>query len=153
MVEGREHTEKVDLWALGVLTYEFLVGVPPFEDLSGYNGTCSMLSFISPGTDGPSIVATYRKIAKVDFTIPETVSKEAADLIRRVRLRLFLPCPPAPLMIFGYLQLLRHEAEQRLPLPQVAVHPWILRYQKKSSSAGAGGASALRSSVSISATR
>lgn len=38
MVEGREHTEKVDLWALGVLTYEFLVGVPPFEDLSGYNG-------------------------------------------------------------------------------------------------------------------
>lgn len=38
MVEGREHTDKVDLWALGVLTYEFLVGVPPFEDLSGHSG-------------------------------------------------------------------------------------------------------------------
>lgn len=31
MVEGREHTSKVDLWALGVLCYEFLIGSPPFE--------------------------------------------------------------------------------------------------------------------------
>lgn len=38
MVEGKDHSEKVDLWALGVLTYEFLIGVPPFEDLNGYNG-------------------------------------------------------------------------------------------------------------------
>ncbi len=38
MVENREHSEKVDYWALGVLTYEFICGAPPFEDLSGYNG-------------------------------------------------------------------------------------------------------------------
>lgn len=38
MVLGKEHSEKVDLWALGVLTYEFLCGNPPFEDLNGYNG-------------------------------------------------------------------------------------------------------------------
>lgn len=31
MVEGKEHTAAVDLWALGVLTYEFVVGEPPFE--------------------------------------------------------------------------------------------------------------------------
>lgn len=31
MVEARAHTKFVDLWALGVLTYEFLVGTPPFE--------------------------------------------------------------------------------------------------------------------------
>ena len=31
MVQGKEHNEKVDHWALGVLTYEFLCGVPPFE--------------------------------------------------------------------------------------------------------------------------
>lgn len=38
MVEGRDHTEKVDHWALGVLAYEFLCGVPPFEDLKGHKG-------------------------------------------------------------------------------------------------------------------
>lgn len=31
MIEGRTHDEKVDLWSLGVLCYEFLVGKPPFE--------------------------------------------------------------------------------------------------------------------------
>ncbi|KAI0279616.1 kinase-like domain-containing protein [Russula aff. rugulosa BPL654] len=44
MVEGREHNEKVDYWALGVLTYEFIVGSPPFEEMSGYNGS-SFASF------------------------------------------------------------------------------------------------------------
>lgn len=39
MVEGREHNEKVDYWALGVLTYEFLIGNPPFEDRNSVNGT------------------------------------------------------------------------------------------------------------------
>lgn len=31
MVENKTHDEKVDLWGLGVLCYEFLVGHPPFE--------------------------------------------------------------------------------------------------------------------------
>jgi len=31
MVEGKEHDSAVDIWSLGVLTYEFLVGHPPFE--------------------------------------------------------------------------------------------------------------------------
>jgi serine/threonine protein kinase len=39
MVEGKEHSEKVDYWALGVLTYEFLIGNPPFEDRSSVNST------------------------------------------------------------------------------------------------------------------
>jgi aurora kinase len=44
MVEGKEHTEKVDLWALGVLAYEFLCGVPPFEEMSGHKGAFSSSS-------------------------------------------------------------------------------------------------------------
>ena len=31
MIEGQTHNERVDHWALGILTYEFLVGKPPFE--------------------------------------------------------------------------------------------------------------------------
>ncbi|CAN6456873.1 unnamed protein product [Victoria cruziana] len=31
MVESREHDASVDIWSLGVLCYEFLYGVPPFE--------------------------------------------------------------------------------------------------------------------------
>ncbi|KAJ3019114.1 UNVERIFIED_CONTAM: spindle assembly checkpoint kinase, partial [Siphonaria sp. JEL0065] len=65
MVEGKEHTDAVDLWSLGVLCYEFLVGVPPFEDRSSFK-------------------ATYRRIAKVDLKIPDFLSKEAGDLITRL---------------------------------------------------------------------
>lgn len=57
------HNEKVDLWSLGVLTYEFLVGAAPFED---------------------SPVETQRRIVKADMRVPEFVSPEAADLIRKV---------------------------------------------------------------------
>lgn len=39
MVLGKEHNEKVDYWALGVLTYEFMCGAPPFEDLAGHQGS------------------------------------------------------------------------------------------------------------------
>lgn len=64
MIEGREHSDKVDLWSLGVLCYEFLVGVPPFEE-QGHQ-------------------MTYRRIAKVDLKIPEFVSSEPRDLITKL---------------------------------------------------------------------
>jgi aurora kinase, other len=57
------YNEKVDLWSLGVLTYEFLVGEAPFEDTP---------------------VMTQRRIARADMTIPSFVSPEARDLIKRV---------------------------------------------------------------------
>lgn len=69
MVEGREHSSQVDLWSLGVLCYEFLVGKPPFEVLDEEEGTDS----------------TYKRIASVDLWIPEYVSNEAKDLIMKVR--------------------------------------------------------------------
>jgi aurora kinase len=66
MVEGREHDEKVDIWSLGVLLYEFLYGTPPFE------------------AEGHS--ATYRRISRVDLRFPQrpVVSLDAQDLIRRL---------------------------------------------------------------------
>ncbi|WFD41475.1 non-specific serine/threonine protein kinase [Malassezia psittaci] len=63
MVEGKTHSVAVDLWAMGVLTYEFLEGVPPFEELSG----ASM---------------TYKRIAAVDLHVPSHFSEEAKDLVR-----------------------------------------------------------------------
>lgn len=57
------YSEKVDLWSLGVLTYEFLVGEAPFEDTP---------------------VMTQRRIARGEMTVPSFVSPEAKDLIKRV---------------------------------------------------------------------
>jgi serine/threonine protein kinase len=65
MVQGREHGRLVDLWCLGVLCYEFLVGEAPFEDSRGFQ-------------------ETYRRISRVDFQLPEHVSPEAQDLIRNL---------------------------------------------------------------------
>lgn len=65
MVEGRDHDHAVDLWALGVLMYEFLTGNPPF--MAGGN------------------MQTYKRISRVDLRIEdESMSELAADLIRRL---------------------------------------------------------------------
>ena len=73
MVEGKTHSGAVDLWAMGVLTYEFLEGVPPFEELSGASSTWR------------ADPVTYKRIAAVDLHIPSHFSNEAKDLVRAVR--------------------------------------------------------------------
>ena len=61
------YNEKVDIWALGVLTYELLVGVPPFEE--------KMLE------------ATYARARIADLRFPPCVSETArafiGDLVQR----------------------------------------------------------------------
>ncbi|XP_018597792.2 aurora kinase A [Scleropages formosus] len=64
MIEGRTHDEKVDLWSLGVLCYEFLTGKPPFETQSHEE--------------------TYRKISRVDFRYPDHMSSGSRDLINKL---------------------------------------------------------------------
>ena len=67
MVEGTDHDATVDVWSLGVLCYEFLFGVPPFE-ASGHS-------------------ETYKRILRVDLRFPPEVpvSHGARDLIRKAR--------------------------------------------------------------------
>ncbi|KAF2012101.1 kinase-like protein [Aaosphaeria arxii CBS 175.79] len=60
---GVSYSKQVDLWSLGVLMYEFLVGEAPFED---------------------SLVMTKRKIVRGEYSIPSFVSSEAKDLIKRL---------------------------------------------------------------------
>lgn len=69
MVENKAHDYAVDNWTLGVLCYEFLYGVPPFEAESQKD--------------------TFRRIMKVDLSFPSTrlVSAEAKDLITRLLVR------------------------------------------------------------------
>ncbi|PSR80464.1 hypothetical protein PHLCEN_2v6721 [Hermanssonia centrifuga] len=113
MVEGKEHSEKVDYWALGVLTYEFICGAPPFEDLSGYN-------------------ATYKRIARVDLKIPPKVSPEARDLITKVLISLSVGHGSWLLILCS--QLLQYDPEKRIALSEVRKHPWIIKYRSKSGS-------------------
>uniref|UniRef100_A0A3Q3VUG2 non-specific serine/threonine protein kinase n=1 Tax=Mola mola TaxID=94237 RepID=A0A3Q3VUG2_MOLML len=66
MIEGHTHSEKVDLWCIGVLCYECLVGNPPFETASHSE--------------------TYKRIMKVgvDEIFPKVVSDGARDLISKL---------------------------------------------------------------------
>jgi serine/threonine protein kinase len=64
MVENKEHDNKVDIWSLGILCYEFLTGGPPFE------------------AEGNS--ATYERIKSIDLGFPAHVSPEAQDLITKL---------------------------------------------------------------------
>ncbi|KAI4372079.1 hypothetical protein MLD38_010361 [Melastoma candidum] len=63
MVEKKAHDHAVDNWTLGVLCYEFLYGVPPFEAESQSD--------------------TFKRIMKVDLNFPDQpdVSSSTKDLI------------------------------------------------------------------------
>ncbi|KAJ0964677.1 hypothetical protein J5N97_025815 [Dioscorea zingiberensis] len=77
MVESVEHDASVDIWSLGVLCYEFLYGVPPFEAKEHSD--------------------TYRRIVKVDLKFPPKpiVSAVAKDVISQVT-STFLPSSENP---------------------------------------------------------
>ena len=61
MVLHEPYDEKVDHWCVGVLTYEFLVGKPPFEH------------------EDTSV--TYKRIIAVEYQVPDYVHPYARDFI------------------------------------------------------------------------
>lgn len=66
MIEGKTHDRKVDMWSLGVLCFEFLVGKPPFE--------------------AKTHEETYRRISRVEYTFPPqfNISAGAKDLVAKL---------------------------------------------------------------------
>lgn len=64
LITLKEYDHTVDIWALGILMFELLVGSPPFEE-----STKEM---------------TYKRIVKGDLIFPNTVSPDAQNLIQRI---------------------------------------------------------------------
>ena len=63
IVNRDEYDNSIDIWCLGVLMYEFLMGSPPFES--------------------ESQKITQSLIVKGEFSIPEFLSEEAKDLLTK----------------------------------------------------------------------
>jgi aurora kinase len=97
------HNEKVDVWSLGVLMYEFLVGAAPFEDTP---------------------LETQRRIVKGQMKIPQSVSPEAQDLIRKVSIRII---PHLVSHADIYWKLLVLQPSQRILIEEIFKHPWIVK--------------------------
>lgn len=87
MVLNKPHTKNVDLWSLGVLCFELLVGHAPFFS--------------------KTYEETYQKILKVDYKLPEHMSKAAAHLISK-------------LLVLNPMH--------RMALDQIILHPWIVAH-------------------------
>ncbi|XP_046917228.2 aurora kinase A [Dermatophagoides farinae] len=64
MILQRPYNHYVDLWCLGVLAYEFIVGRPPFETKNSFE--------------------TYRRIITLSYDIPNHLSDEAKNFIQRL---------------------------------------------------------------------
>ncbi|KAL3183040.1 hypothetical protein MRX96_006826 [Rhipicephalus microplus] len=71
MVVGVSYDEKVDMWAIGILIYKFLVGKPPKTDMPG---------------DTPPLTCqeTLRRIRERSVQYPTYLSAEAQDLIGKL---------------------------------------------------------------------
>lgn len=67
IVKNQQHTEKADVWSLGILLFEFLCGYAPFE--------------------ADTQNATYGRITSVDLAFPHWVREDAQDLIRKLLVR------------------------------------------------------------------
>lgn len=67
IIKSEGHQKSADWWAFGILIYEMLVGYPPFFDHNPYK--------------------IYKKVVQGDYTIPEDLNREAADLIRKLLTR------------------------------------------------------------------
>ncbi|OQV19928.1 Aurora kinase A-A [Hypsibius exemplaris] len=96
MVANRPHDDTIDIWCLGILTYELLTGKAPF-----HVAEC----------DGGQL-ETARKISRLEYSCPDTMSAGAQDLIKKV------------LVYIG---------SHRLPLKQILTHPWTVTNKQERS--------------------
>ena len=82
MVAGKAHTRQVDLWSLGILCYEMLVGQAPFAN--------------------KETTTLYKNIIEGKYEIPEFVSNPAKNFISKLLL-------VKPDQRMGLAQVMQHE--------------------------------------------
>jgi len=68
MVENKPHDDSIDIWCLGILTYELLTGKAPFHVADCDGGQ----------------VETARRITRLEYTCPDYMNPGAVDLIKKV---------------------------------------------------------------------
>lgn len=118
MVSGCAYSTGVDLWCLGILCYEFLVGQPPFLSKTQEE--------------------TYEKIRSLNIPWPSHIKPGAKDLISQVYFaRKYFNFAIVFVQFWRYLkntftfQLIKKHSSQRISLAQVKRHPWILEHKDK----------------------
>jgi serine/threonine protein kinase len=88
MIAGKKYVGlRVDIWSAGVILYAMICGYLPFDD--------------------PDTQLLYRKIMNGDYTIPNHVTPEGRDLIKRI---------------------LNTDPERRYSIDQIRSHPWYKLY-------------------------
>jgi serine/threonine protein kinase len=99
--KGKQCNEQVDVWSLGIVLFELLVGKTPFEFQPFKDG------FVCP-------TATFRNIKNSEknmLVIPKEVTRDdARDLIEK---------------------LLKYKPSERLRLTDFWSQPWIVRHQPR----------------------
>lgn len=95
MIRGEKYDESVDIWAIGIIMYELLVGKPPFEAPVSCVCLCGVgllrwmtcLQYIHESSlftfQGQN--ETIERITEGALFVPPHVSLAAKDLISRVR--------------------------------------------------------------------
>lgn len=114
VLEQKGHSYGVDTWALGVLIYTLIVGMPPFET--------------------PHIKSTYKLIREVKYNFPEdvTISQEAKTLINH--LLLYNPDTRLNLNMMMVHPFMDVQGPDLLPLSTLSCPPsatFIRQYVKK----------------------
>jgi 5'-AMP-activated protein kinase catalytic alpha subunit len=89
MIAGKKYSgSMVDIWSCGVIMFALICGFLPFED--------------------PDTSKLYKKILSGEFKIPSFVSKDAADLLKKI---------------------LNTEPELRYKISDIRAHPWFQIHQ------------------------
>jgi serine/threonine protein kinase len=156
MIENKDHDHTVDIWSLGVLTYEFICGHPPFE-AEGHSevrepalalravcayyvvrtrecaidaGRARAVAFpLQPSVvlAGPTFITCA--VCPSTSAVPhDDADRFTPQTYRRiVKVDLKFPSHVSPEARDFISRLLRKDPKQRMPLDKVPLHPWIIR--------------------------